>query len=906
MSKINSLSGLNTVPVDYRPEIGQAAQNAPAANANPAVIDEPGEEGKIRPRASGIVRELDVLLLNAAGKSVSADASKKVKTIGETLSQKGVLTDREAAKLQSLAKDAADKLKALDSFSGTELARALMMDKTDNLVWRKGFFSLSDTARAVKAAVEAQEALSQALGEFIGRLATNDNVDRALQEDFMELQFQADRRATEIYSVVVRMYDLAQQDVVNGINDDPKIRALFSATFSDLMPREAIMMHGTAEALALMNEKLGKQMRPLAEKLEAFKANGGKILATEEIAALESDMMTMKNTLENVRKNGIEMENGTLEVDKSLLDAMERVLDDAAKDIADARLSAALKVRYEFVEDVRRSFSIELTPEDRAAYNGQAGMNSILNNFTLARKLLVETFAAVASGKIPVGKKANQQINAAALEMTNLGLNRDTLRRLGFSDKTAKTVCDHIDTLFIIKAQFHEMMKNTREFAKNGVGGATAGFDVRRIFLGEKSLSSAVDAKIRGFKPEDVNPATDDANVVDSSLLGKGESGSAYLVTTKSGEEFVFKPELEGRLGLGHLVIANGTAFSCTQTTANLNLATQDAAKMLGCEDVVVKCSVGNHNGQFGIFMEKAKGATGYQFANKENVSPAGCVNPSQMKNELTSNAENAKIRGKIAQKLNRLQWLDMVTGQMDRHWENYFIHIDKTSHEVTVKGIDCDASFTTFRTGLQRYALDKFTSEKFRTRLTAVCKDLHTPDNRKNEYDNRVKVDPGITWHDDGKVTVDVSRVESPEVIMALQGVLGSQSLAIPEVMDEGVYNHLMELDEDPAKKQAYLDSIAPRLSEAALAAARTRLEAAIACAKVLKKDGRVYGENEWNAPLKVGRLANIKKGVQITCLKGPKITKYSDDNSHANLYVINMCPSYFNRDYIGKVLPK
>lgn len=215
----------------------------------------------------------------------------------------------------------------------------------------------------------------------------------------MELKFQADRRSTEIYSVAVKMYDLAQQDVVNGINDDPKIRALFSATFSDLMPREAIMMHGTAEALALMNKKLGEQMRPLAEKLEAFKSNGGKILATEDIAALERDMIMMKNTLENVRKNGIEMKNGTLEVDKSLLDAMERALDDAAKDIKDARASAALKVRTEFVEEIRRSFSIELTPEDRAAYNGQAGMNAILNNFTSARTLLVETFAAVASDK---------------------------------------------------------------------------------------------------------------------------------------------------------------------------------------------------------------------------------------------------------------------------------------------------------------------------------------------------------------------------------------------------------------------------------------------------------------------------------------------------------------------------
>ena len=276
------------------------------------------------------------------------------------------------------------------------------------------------------------------------------------------------------------------------------------------------------------------------------------------------------------------------------------------------------------------------------------------------------------------------------------------------------------------------------------------------------------------------------------------------------------------------------------------------------------------------------------------------------MKKELKNNADNAQIRGKVAQKLNRLQWLDMISGQMDRHWENYFIHIDKATHEVTLKGIDCDASFTTFRTGLQKYALDKFTSDKFRARLPAVCNELHSPDTRTAEYEMRVKNDPGITWHDDGRVTVDVSRVKSPEVVMALQSVLGSQSLAIPEVMDEDVYNHLMEIDTNPAMKQAYLDSIAPRLSAAAFAAARTRLADAIAYAKALKDMGHVSGDEEWTSPLKVRALEKMQKGVTITRHDGSTIYKSADDSSYVNLYTINTCPSYFNRDFLDKELPR
>ena len=93
-----------------------------------------------------------------------------------------------------------------------------MVDKKSaygDLVWGKGFFGLNSTAKAVKAAVEAQEKLSAALAKFNDRLAGNKDVTVEMQDAFTELQFQCDRRATEIYSIAVRMHDLVQKDVVN-------------------------------------------------------------------------------------------------------------------------------------------------------------------------------------------------------------------------------------------------------------------------------------------------------------------------------------------------------------------------------------------------------------------------------------------------------------------------------------------------------------------------------------------------------------------------------------------------------------------------------------------------------------------------------------------------------------------
>ncbi len=67
MGGINSLSGLNNVNVDFRPAITTNVQKSGNANqllpeANVAPEEAPQEMGK----AKSVVRELDVLLLNAA------------------------------------------------------------------------------------------------------------------------------------------------------------------------------------------------------------------------------------------------------------------------------------------------------------------------------------------------------------------------------------------------------------------------------------------------------------------------------------------------------------------------------------------------------------------------------------------------------------------------------------------------------------------------------------------------------------------------------------------------------------------------------------------------------------------------------------------------------------------------
>ena len=911
MGGINSLSGLNNVNVDFRPTITTDVQNKGNANqplpqADVAPEEAPQEMGK----AKSVVRELDVLLLNAAGKSVSADAVENVKTVCKSLVDMGVLTDKEKSQLQSLAENAQAKLKALDKFSGRDLAKALMQDKkTGETVWSKGFFGLNSAAKAVKSAIEAQQKLSAKLGEFTNRLAENAQAKDELQEQFTELLFQCDRRASEIDSVVFRMYDLAQKDVVNGAADDPQTKALLDATFKELMPREAILMHGTAEAFEKLNETMGAQMRPLAAKLDAFAAEGGEVLGKEDLRALLRDMATMKNALANVRANGIEIthtgKDGSsyvtrTEVDKSLLDGMEKVLDDAAQQIARAKKTAVTKAREAFLTEV----SASLSPVDARgnAVLGGGGSDSCVTDLMMRRNELVRTLSKFVTGEKPM-KDFNDKIDAciAKFRQHMFGNIENRLAQQGVDPSVAKGIAKTLGGLPIIKAQFKEMMESTAKLLNDDAGFGIATSDVRRIMLGEKGLSNVVRAKALGFKPEDVDSATEESNIVSSRPLGAGAGGKTYLLTTKSGGELVFKPDLDGRLGLNEILLGQGGAYRDSQNTANLNLATQDTAKAFGCEDVVVKYSVGSHDGQFGSFMGKAKGVSGAEFAQK-SASGGGGVPPSEM-HQITDPAEQTKIKGSVAQKLNKLMWLDLITGQGDRHWSNYFVHIDPTTHEATVNAIDNDASFSENRIGLMKFAFDKEQTARYTEELKNVCQKIHGW-GWKTEYNNRVSHDPAIVRNGD-TMTIDLTKAQSHEAKMAVIQILGLQSIALPEEIDQDFYEHLMAMDEDPAKKQAYLDSIAPRISSDALRATEARLDEAIAHAKKLAANGKVYGKTQWQNEDNLKAMTGSKATVTITKTDGSKV-KADNNIECVRDYNQRKCPSFFKREFFHQMFNK
>ena len=495
--------------VDFRPTVSLDEQRKVDAN-------EPGQPQGVAPgnaqpaKVDSVVRKLDVLLLGAAKKSVASDIVRNVETVGDTLVKKGVLTKAELSELKTLAEDAANKMKALDKLSGREIAKAMEIKRTttvlaggdddgvidldaedDNIIVtheNKGNQALAAetttetawatkqavdendpnqeiTDNAVKNAIEAQLALSDALSKFNDKLAASRKVDAALQDQFTELPFQCDRRASEIDAVVFRMADLVQKNVEKGKVEDAQTKAILDATFMELMSREAVMMHGTDEAFELVSRTMNDNLRPLAEKLDAFAADGSKVLTKNEVEALERDMAKMRNAIANVRENGIEIVGDSnvaskIEVDKSILDEMDKILTQVANQIKDAKSISLKRAVDAFIKEVGDSLSPKKAPD---AGDVKAD-DDFMVSYNEAKNSLLKTLRDFADGKLTQQQfdiEIDNRINT--FQTGDFRIVETKLRLCGVSERVAKDIDKTVCRLRIVMAQFKELMRSVAQ-----------------------------------------------------------------------------------------------------------------------------------------------------------------------------------------------------------------------------------------------------------------------------------------------------------------------------------------------------------------------------------------------------------------------------------------------------------
>jgi len=217
----------------------------------------------------------------------------------------------------------------------------------------------------------------------------------------------------------------------------------------------------------------------------------------------------------------------------------------------------------------------------------------------------------------------------------------------------------------------------------------------------------------------------------------------------------------------------------------------------------------------------------------------------------------------------NRLMWFDILTGQGDRHYQNYLLEIDKETLSVSLKGIDNDASYGVLRTGFKKLTLPAYSTAK--KQFERALKEAAASSGHSLNFMNKFRQDPGIKISGNKTIEIDLGKVGNKMLVLGALDFAGLRSAAIPPEIDSELYDKLMSLASDASDggkaRAAYLESLAMQLGKDSeqYRCAVERLDGAIAHARELKKEGKVYTAEQWETH-------DVQKSVAKAALNKPE----------------------------------
>ena len=354
--------------------------------------------------------------------------------------------------------------------------------------------------------------------------------------------------------------------------------------------------------------------------------------------------------------------------------------------------------------------------------------------------------------------------------------------------------------------------------------------DVKKALAGNEDFSDLLLASMYDVSTEWLDPDLKDENLKASWGFGAGGVSSVtkldYRIPDGKGgvrsKSIVFKPDFFATLG-NTWVCFNQNAFGRRQQALKLNIASYAIADWLGCGNRVTKTMAMFHEGKLGIGMTLAHGWSAVEFDEKRTDG---------VKNLLESHdpAERQKglgIVNDILEQTTDLQWLDLLSGQGDRHGENYHIGIDTETGHATVTGIDNDLCMPKYRTGLTTVRLTESERENIRESLENAVRDNVIS---QNDVDDLMA--NGFGRHGE----FDFSRKDaSPLLAYLVSELKGMQSIAVPKVMSQTMHKKLMGIATDAtgAKRKEFIAKMAGLLPKDNVDAFAMRLDELLALVK-------------------------------------------------------------------------
>ncbi len=334
-----------------------------------------------------------------------------------------------------------------------------------------------------------------------------------------------------------------------------------------------------------------------------------------------------------------------------------------------------------------------------------------------------------------------------------------------------------------------------------------SGAYINMAFSGAVNIATLAELKLRNLPLRNVALDAIDAHLKEPpTTLGKGAANEVFLckyTSPDTGQEvkYVFKAELGAKKGLDGLAVSK-LGYADSVYFNNINVATTEVAERIACGSAVAKSSLGMHKGQFGLFMEFAQGKTVGAYAENADLPVYKALNRNislqQLKGAL-SLEEQAVFIASLAKELTKLEWADALTGQVDRHRENYLFAMDPTTFQAKITGIDNDASFS---------------------------KGIVGP--------AKLQAAPGTT-------IIDLSALEGRDCGL-YAGPKGINQMFKPMFITRETYDALANLS-----IEEYRELLQDRIPEENMPAAIMRLNEAKAYALELEREGKCLSDAEW-----------------------------------------------------------
>ena len=831
-----------------------------ALNVDGSRQDEPVITDTRLDKANRVSAKLDVMLLKAAktvAKPVDAEALKETTAGLPRATRKAI--DKVAAQAEKA-------FRAIGKYSGRQVAAALVKDNNGCFDWDVR----NPVGKAIKTALDAQAKLSERLMKAINALP--EDAPAAVRSALDEAVFRNDRRASEIQALVCEFADMAERAC-----NDPEIGARLDKTLASLVPAQSIKMHDSEKIAADFRMSLA----PLARRIDELAAGKERQLSGGETASIRRLLDEAANAFAKAERDyaekGTQLDPELFGAAKKILEKFKARLDDVKHGIAIGALhnfvvktfapppvqllhpkfAPLFKILFpmlgEAVEKQRLLYEAAIAFVDNPTAENTTKMDALAIEIAGLGKQVVDELKNLANGAskagYDLGELTSQQLQLLVGDLPE----RDQYRCppqliMEFRRALVAFMATREQTSSLMKiayggnrgiatqtAHLVEMRKNVdRRDALQFLTGKT----LDAAFEGRLAVTTLVETRLNGLPDEDADPALDGSNAVSSKALGSGAVNTVFEVEFKGGSTYVFKPEAPGRQALVSLQLSKG-AYTNQLLVAQLNMAAQRTADAFGLNDVMTKTSVGAHGGQFGMFMEKVPGVEAQKLGKVLHPAP-GCLNVGDIRN--LDDEQYAKVIGGLMRKANRLEWFDIITGQGDRHGNNYLVGVDKDGN-LSLKGIDNDACFGKFMIGPGLFRLQGNQAQTFTTHLSKV-KGIYDPNAAAghSRFDN----DPGITKGEDGSIVVDVSKIKSRELFHCLMKATGCHSLRPPEYIDEELYNRLVAMESGKARDD-YIADLRMRLSEDQVEIAILRLDGAIRHAKSLHDKKCVISTADW-----------------------------------------------------------